>query len=167
MQLKFIAGALLVFLVTSMFSSQSAFAGIGLGCDFGSDCNDFNLCTDDVCIGAIPPLGVGTCLNFPNINSCNDGNVCTENDFCSGGQCLPGIPTACDDGDVCTIDSCEPALGCQTAPDPVCAEVGGVIVPLENTSLLVAGAQSFSWMIPVVLSVLGIGLFVFRKSENS
>jgi len=33
--------------------------------------------------------------------------------------------------------------------------------------LLVAGAQSFSWMIPVVLSAIGIGLFVLRKSENS
>ncbi len=45
--------------------------------------------------------------------------------------------------------------------------VGGGIIPIEQTSLLLAGAQTFSWMIPVVLSVLGIGLFVFRKSENS
>jgi len=46
--------------------------------------------------------------------------------------------------------------------------VGGEIIPIETTSLLLAGAQSFSWMIPVVLSVLGIGLFaVSRKSENS
>ena len=46
--------------------------------------------------------------------------------------------------------------------------VGGKIIPIETTSLLVAGAQSFSWMIPIVLSVLGIGLFVVsRKSEKS
>jgi len=46
--------------------------------------------------------------------------------------------------------------------------VGGEIIPIETTSLLLASAQSFSWMIPVVLSVLGIGLFVVsRKSENS
>jgi len=45
--------------------------------------------------------------------------------------------------------------------------VAGEIIPIDATSLLVAGAQSYSWMIPVVLSVLGIGLFVFRKSENS
>jgi len=44
--------------------------------------------------------------------------------------------------------------------------VGGKIIPIEATSLLLAGAQSFSWMIPVVLSVVGIGLFVVsRKSE--
>jgi len=46
--------------------------------------------------------------------------------------------------------------------------VGGEFLPIETTSLILAGAQTFSWMIPVVLSVLGIGLFVVsRKSENS
>ncbi len=44
--------------------------------------------------------------------------------------------------------------------------VGGEYFTLDTTALLLAGAQSFSWMIPVVLSVLGIGLFaVSRKSE--
>ena len=46
--------------------------------------------------------------------------------------------------------------------------IGGELIPIESTTLLLAGAQTFSWMIPVVLSVLGIGLFVVsRKSENS
>ncbi len=45
--------------------------------------------------------------------------------------------------------------------------VGGELLPIDSTALLLAGAQTFSWMIPVVLSVLGIGLFVFRKPENS
>jgi len=49
-------------------------------------------------------------------------------------------------------------------PDDVV--VGGEFLPIETTSLILAGAQSFSWMIPVVLSVIGIGLFaVSRKSE--
>jgi len=44
--------------------------------------------------------------------------------------------------------------------------VGGEFLPIDSTALLLASAQSFSWMIPVVLSVLGIGLFVVsRKSE--
>jgi len=48
----------------------------------------------------------------------------------------------------------------------ICVVVGGNLVPIDSTSLLLAGAQTFSWMIPVVLSVLGIGLFVVsRKSE--
>jgi len=45
--------------------------------------------------------------------------------------------------------------------------IGGELIPIEQTSLILAGAQTFSWMIPVILSVLGIGLFVvYRKSEN-
>ena len=44
--------------------------------------------------------------------------------------------------------------------------VGGELLPIDSTALLLAGAQTFSWMIPVILSVLGIGLFVVsRKSE--
>jgi len=46
--------------------------------------------------------------------------------------------------------------------------VGGEFLPIETTSLLLANAQTFSWMIPVILSGIGIGLFVVsRKSENS
>jgi len=43
--------------------------------------------------------------------------------------------------------------------------VGGELLSIDSTSLLLAGAQTFSWMIPVVLSAIGIGLFVVRKSE--
>jgi len=51
-----------------------------------------------------------------------------------------------------------------TSVDPI--GVGGEIIPIESTSLILAGAQSFSWMIPLVLSVLGIGMFIVsRKSE--
>ena len=52
-----------------------------------------------------------------------------------------------------------------TTPEPPI--VGGEFLPIDTTALLLVSAQSFSWMIPVVLSVLGIGLFIFRKSENS
>ena len=44
-------------------------------------------------------------------------------------------------------------------------QVGGGIIPIESTSLILAGAQSFSWMIPVVLSILGIGLFVVSRKN--
>jgi len=51
-------------------------------------------------------------------------------------------------------------------PDDI---VAGVSLPIDITTLLLAGlSQNAAWMIPVVLSVLGIGLFVVsRKSENS
>ena len=46
--------------------------------------------------------------------------------------------------------------------------IGGEIIPIEQTSLLLAGAQTFSWMLPILLSGLGIGFFVVsRKSENT
>ena len=58
-------------------------------------------------------------------------------------------------GDATCIENCDPPQ-----------VVGGELIPIESTSLLLASAQTFSWMIPVVLSVLGIGLFVVsRKSE--
>jgi hypothetical protein len=45
--------------------------------------------------------------------------------------------------------------------------VGGEIIPIESTSLLLASTQSFSWMIPLGLSGIGIGLFVVsRKSDE-
>lgn len=75
-----------------------------------------------------------------------------------------GEPEICDDlidndGDS-FIDEADP--DCQTSPQMI----GGEIIPIESTSLILAGAQTFSWMIPVIVSVLGIGLFVAsRKSE--
>ena len=51
-------------------------------------------------------------------------------------------------------------------PPPSPPVVGGELLPIESTSLLLASAQTFSWMIPVILSGIGIGLFVVsRKSE--
>lgn len=48
-----------------------------------------------------------------------------------------------------------------------CTVVGGTLIPIDYTTLLIAGAQSTSWIIPLLLSGIGIGLFVsFRKSEN-
>ena len=46
--------------------------------------------------------------------------------------------------------------------------IGGQFIPIETTALLVAGAQSTTWVLPVMLSIIGIGVFVVsRKSENS
>lgn len=42
--------------------------------------------------------------------------------------------------------------------------IGGNIIPIDSASLILAGANSFSWMIPVTLSILGIGLFILRKN---
>jgi len=84
---------------------------------------------------------------------------------------IPCSPEICDDG----IDNDGDGLvdgddaDCQ-APEPEpeaeSSVVAGEIIPIEQTSLLLAGTQTFSWMIPVLLSGIGIGLFaVSRKSE--
>ncbi len=80
---------------------------IGGRCQPGmeADCDDDNPCTDDSCD---PKLG---CLNENNNMVCNDGNLCTENDVCTGGVC-EGTAISCDDGNECTDDSCDPHTGC-------------------------------------------------------
>jgi len=44
-------------------------------------CNDGNLCTDEICD---PIAG---CIYTNNVAFCDDGDVCTEDDFCSEGTC--------------------------------------------------------------------------------
>ena len=41
--------------------------------------------------------------------------------------------------------------------------VGGELIPIELTSLLLAGTQSTTWLIPIVLAVIGIGLVLVRR----
>ncbi len=42
--------------------------------------------------------------------------------------------------------------------------VGGELIPLDTTSLLVGGAQmNAAWMIPVIISAIGIGIVIARK----
>jgi len=45
--------------------------------------------------------------------------------------------------------------------------IGGEIIPIDQTALLLAGVQSVSmWMIPVVVSGAGIGVFVTMRSRK-
>ena len=108
----------------------------------------------------------------PNGAECGPNDACQRN-LCVFGNCA-GIVTDCNDLDTCTADSCDPTSGCVNVEIPACFPdnggngqvIGGEIIPIEHTSLILAGAQSFSWMIPVMLSGIGIGLFVVsRKSE--
>jgi hypothetical protein len=44
--------------------------------------------------------------------------------------------------------------------------IGGQLLPIDTTVLLLAGVQSVSmWMIPVVVSVIGIGVFVIKRRK--
>jgi hypothetical protein len=64
-------------LIVTYFDSQ---------CMSDTDCDDNNLCTDDVCDAT---LG---CQYAANAASCNDGDPCTENDACHGGACTGSAP---------------------------------------------------------------------------
>jgi len=55
------------------------------------------------------------------------------------------------------------ALYSQISPPPTTPPVGGEIIPIETTALILAGAQTFSWMIPVIVSAIGIGIVIARK----
>jgi hypothetical protein len=68
-------------------------------------CDDGNPCTTDVCDAQ------QGCRTTPNSNPCNDGQLCTNNDVCSDGECAgtPFVPPACSDGNACTDDACNPS----------------------------------------------------------
>ncbi len=41
--------------------------------------------------------------------------------------------------------------------------VGGMIFPIDTVALLIAGAQSVAWIIPISLSIVGIGLVLVKR----
>ena len=44
--------------------------------------------------------------------------------------------------------------------------IGGTLIPIDTTTLLLAGVQSISmWMIPVVVAGIGIGIFVIKRRK--
>ena len=51
---------------------------------------------------------------------------------------------------------------------PLFCPVGGTFEGVDTTSLIVAGAQmNASWMIPVIVSAIGIGIVLVRSFRNS
>ena len=52
----------------------------------------------------------------------------------------------------------------QCLKDLVCQAVGGTLFPIESNSLILAGAQmTASWMIPVIVSGIGIAIVIARR----
>jgi len=88
-------------------------AEIGFNNPLGHICaEDFN-CSVDLCTKCSPTdyYGYcGECSYSPDGTNCDDCDLCTENDQCSGGDCA-GTPVDCDDDNPCTDDACNPASG--------------------------------------------------------
>ena len=83
----------------------------GNQCSGSGDCVSNNICLSGFCEnGGL--FGHDHCIFVVNTRPCNDNNVCTLNDFCSGGSCRSFTSLDCNDGNVCTDDICNPASGC-------------------------------------------------------
>jgi len=53
---------------------------------------------------------------------------------------------------------------CEITNELVCRAVGGIFEGVDTTALLVSGTQmNASWMIPVIVSAIGIGIVIARK----
>jgi len=141
------------------------FCGNGV-IDGVDDCDDGNNSNNDACLNDCTVASCGDTFVRTGVEDCEPPNTETCDASCmdipTEAQCGNGIVETdeeCDDNNTEDGDGCDSQCQIESV-------VGGEILPIESTSLLLASAQSFSWMIPVVLSVLGIGLFVVsRKSE--
>lgn len=74
-------------------------------CTASVECNDFNRCTIDECIG-------GSCRWTPVTDgtSCDDDRFCTSPGTCVSGECTGVVENDCDDGDDCTDDLCDDVM---------------------------------------------------------
>jgi len=74
-------------------------------------CDDKNPCTTDACDA------VKGCVYTPVTTAlpCEDGNLCTIGDKCSGATCKGGTAANCNDSNPCTTDSCDAGKGCINA----------------------------------------------------
>jgi hypothetical protein len=80
-------------------------------------CDDGNPCTVDSC-----DLAAGCTATDADGLPCDDGQVCSTVDVCSGGSCL-GAELACSDNNPCTDDTCLDGQGCvYLANDATCTD---------------------------------------------
>ena len=122
-----------------------------------------------------------------NFNDANAQGVCQAGFFSSGGQCIPcppgsvqpspGVSFFCIPCQAGTFAALPGQTQCNQCPAGQTSNqgatmcfletsiIGGEIIPIESASLLLAGSNSYSWMIAVAFSVLAVGLFVVSKRK--
>jgi len=75
-------------------------------------CDDSNACTDNECDEELD-----LCLSENNTEDCDDGDVCTSDDVCSGGVCT-GMPI-----DPCSTTTTTTSTTTSTVPCDICGDV--------------------------------------------
>jgi hypothetical protein len=81
----------------------------------GHVCPAAGPCQTRVCVAGVCGTPADTSLNG---QSCDDGNLCTQQDQCQNGICT-GVPVECEQHPVCTTSACDPATGqCALTNDP-------------------------------------------------
>ena len=134
-------------------TAQEAYAGLANSVAFCIDdagCSPTEFCDLGlVVVGAYHQ--VGSCVpKLPNGGLCTGNSQCISG-LCSGNNNANGNFDGNLNGGICTT----PTM------------IGGTMIPIDSTALLLAGAQSTaSWMIPVIVSAIGIGLAVFTLRKK-
>jgi hypothetical protein len=112
--------------------------------------------------GGGPPFGDSSHSGLIDINGVYGDNSCytvsglgTQTVMVT----LTGIPSECHD--ISHVD-----YFIESGGVPPSGTVGGTLIPIDATALLLANAQSSSWMIPVIVSIVGIGLFVVSRKTG-
>ncbi len=89
--------------------------------------------------------------------SCADCDALEQEflDVCSNNEVTPGFISPFCEEILRLLETCRPNF---------CRAIGGDMIQMESTSILAAGAQyTAAWMIPVLVSAIGIGIVIARK----
>jgi len=162
-------------LISFGLTSNQAYAGVSAqngGCDGLQEGDSCGSSTDTDCTNP------DTCNAFfecqPNneaeffacgdqtVTECSDANSCNKVGTCLARNEPAGTSCNADSRECTQPDECDGSGVCVVGPSQ-CA-VGGEIIPIGTTSLILAGTQSaFSWMIPITVSAVGIAIVIARK----
>jgi len=126
-----------------------------------NNANMLNDCTGTTNIDSLGTIDIGsatdaTLTNHGTINGPGQINLFGTNLLAENS----GILTAIINPITALMQILSPCTDTPTPP------VGGAILPIDTTSLLLAGGQTIMvWLVPVLVSVAVIGFFLVRKKE--
>jgi len=126
-------------------------AGLFINCSpiFGSTVTSTGLFAADNFVG---PFDITSLLN---------GAGTSNTLFILSINAIPGTPGGIQYGATISVDTCPPGT---VPPDCESPLIGGEFLGVDSTALILVGAQMNAvWMIPVIVSAIGIGIVIARK----